>query len=251
MALSKRVECLFPHVRLPLRERYLRDFAQCTGEGCGQQIILDVGGGRSSPTAPLLKGRTGVRLIAVDLCRSELARNNVTRVKVCADASKGLPFADGAASIVTSRFLLEHLPDTEAFVAETARVLAPNGKGLHLFAGKYTPFATLGRLVPAAWSRKLIARLYPELVGVLGYTVYYDHCTWREFLGLLEEHGMTPEDTAISYHQSAFAYGCFPIFFLSACYDAVVHALNIKTLGAALYVRARRKIPETTERNSE
>ena len=251
VALSKRVESFFPHTRIALHERFHGDFARCVDKGRDNAIILDVGGGRSCPTASLLSEETGLRLVAVDLSRAELARNSDTRLKVCADASKGLPFADGAARIVASRFLLEHLPDTDAFVAETARVLAADGTALHLFAGKHTPFATLGRVLPAAWSRRLIARIYPDQVGILGYTVHYDHCTYRQFLGLLRKHGLTPEDSAVSYHQSAFAYAVFPLFVVSACYDAVIHALNIKALGAALYVRAGRTAAETTHGSSE
>jgi len=237
IAVSKKVERLFPQCKAKLEAQFQEELRHCL-ETEGGNMVLDVGAGRSSRLLSLLSKRHGIKVIAVDVSCDELALNSEATFKVCADASQGLPFAPNTAAVVTSRFLIEHLEDTERFIGETARVAASPGMVFHLVAAPYTPFAILGRLLPVEWTQKVIARVYPAQVGILGYPVHYKHCSFKLFTKLLKKYGFTIQKTACSYHQSAYLYACFPLFFLSACYDACIYMLGLRILCAAFYVRA-------------
>lgn len=235
IAASKTLEGLFPQARLRLEETFFESLSQ-TIEGNDRVTLLDVGGGRSSAIAKHVAPHNGVRVVAVDISREELALNRDVCLKVCADASRGLPFADNTAELVASRFLIEHLPDTATFIEETARVLTPGGAAFHLLAAKYSPFALLGRLLPEKLSRRMVRIIYPAQAGILGYKVFYDRCSVRAVTDLLRKQGFAIRNIRLSYHQSAYAYACLPLFLLSACYDLLVYTLNMQTLCAAIFV---------------
>lgn len=237
IAISKRIERLFPQYKIKLQERFEEDISHCL-EAMNEATVLDIGGGRSSRLLKSLIKKSPSNVIAVDISPQELALNDTANFKVCADASRGLPFADNSVQVITSRFLVEHIEDTERFIAESARVTNSHGSAFHLVAAPYSPFATLGKLLPLKWSRKLIARIYPAQIGILGYAVHYNRCSFGQFTKLLDTYGFTVENTTCSYHQSAYLYACFPLFLLSACYDACIHMLGLRMLCAAFYVRA-------------
>jgi ubiquinone/menaquinone biosynthesis C-methylase UbiE len=73
------------------------------------------------------KGRA--RLVGCDLSRDMLrvARTRVTRLQVVAAHAEALPFADAAFDVVTASFVLSHLRDYRAGIAEAHRILRSSG----------------------------------------------------------------------------------------------------------------------------
>jgi ubiquinone/menaquinone biosynthesis C-methylase UbiE len=88
--------------------------------------LLDLGSGRGEFTASILKD--GWRVVGVDLEPAQLSQ--ATRrgvVAVGADVSERLPFRDCSFNCVFAGEIIEHLLDTDLFISEIYRVLAPNG----------------------------------------------------------------------------------------------------------------------------
>lgn len=86
-----------------------------------EMTIYDVGCGEK-PFAAFLKTRVA-KHIGVDLERGFYGSNRVDLIGSADD----LPIDDGAADAVLSSQVIEHLPDPEKSIAETARVLKPGG----------------------------------------------------------------------------------------------------------------------------
>lgn len=84
--------------------------------GCYDGQLID----HVSP-AYVSKFGTDIATGALDLARQRSVR--VTRAEV----ETGLPFRDGSFQTVVAAEIIEHVFDTEAFVQEAARVLAPRG----------------------------------------------------------------------------------------------------------------------------
>jgi SAM-dependent methyltransferase len=97
------------------------------GAGPGVRL-LDVGCGPGTVTAAAA-GR-GACAVGVDLATGMLAlgRRRHPDLELLEGDAEALPFADDAFDAVVGCFVLNHLPDVEAAVAEMARVLAPGGR---------------------------------------------------------------------------------------------------------------------------
>ena len=95
--------------------------------------VLDIGGGKGF-TAMEIASR-GHRVTTVDLSEEELrvAHLNATvrgldgRIEYYLDDANGLPFADGAFTLVTMVNLLHHVERVDGILPEIARVLVPGG----------------------------------------------------------------------------------------------------------------------------
>jgi ubiquinone/menaquinone biosynthesis C-methylase UbiE len=96
-------------------------------------LAIDLACGPGTYTRPLaarVRRAIGVDLTAamVEKARAEAARDGVTNVEfVCADLY-ALPFADGAAGIVSCGYAIHHFTDPGRALAEMARVLQPGGR---------------------------------------------------------------------------------------------------------------------------
>ena len=72
-------------------------------------------------------GRCGAWAVGLDRSVRRFEQRSSARWRVGGDAIS-LPFPNGVFDLVTSRFLLEYLPDKLSAVAEMARVAAPGGR---------------------------------------------------------------------------------------------------------------------------
>jgi ubiquinone/menaquinone biosynthesis C-methylase UbiE len=102
----------------------LQDFVAYPGER-----VLDLATGVGAMAGQLLQRFPGIRLVGVDLRRTQLlmaTKNHPGPAWVNADGS-ALPFADGAFDRVHCSWLLEHVPEPVKILAEVRRVLRPGG----------------------------------------------------------------------------------------------------------------------------
>ncbi len=136
-------------------------------------MAADVGGGRTCSYAHLLPAERA-RLVAVDVSAEELALNEEADEMRVADITRGLPFEDGELAFLSSRAVMEHLPDVGSFVGHAHRVLAPGGRTIHLFPGRYALFALAARLLPFDPLKWLLHRVYPHTHEVVEFPVFYD-----------------------------------------------------------------------------
>jgi SAM-dependent methyltransferase len=90
--------------------------------------VLDLGCGDGRVTQELVAGLDGARVRGVEgyapLREAAAARGLEV---VAGDLDGALPFADDSIDLVVSNQVIEHLADTDVFVAEIRRVLRPGG----------------------------------------------------------------------------------------------------------------------------
>jgi SAM-dependent methyltransferase len=129
--------------------------------------VVDVGCGRGSVADDAdsrifhdLRG-PGRRVIGIDL--DDVAAKNplIDEFRLIED-SRRWPLDDGSVDLGVSDFVLEHVDDGPAFVAELARTLRPGGVFVARTISRYSPLAAVARAVPnekhAGWLRVLQPR---------------------------------------------------------------------------------------------
>jgi demethylmenaquinone methyltransferase/2-methoxy-6-polyprenyl-1,4-benzoquinol methylase len=89
------------------------------------RLVLDAGAGTGLGSAEL--ARVGARPIAVDRCQGMLAWERSNRPPAVVGDVTRLPLRDGAVDDVLAAFVLNHLDDPAAGLAELARVTRPGG----------------------------------------------------------------------------------------------------------------------------
>ena len=96
-------------------------------------LAIDLACGPGTYTRPLaarVRNAIGVDLTPamVEKARAEAAHDGIANIEfVCADIY-ALPFADGAAGIVSCGYAFHHMTDPPRALAEMARVLQPGGR---------------------------------------------------------------------------------------------------------------------------
>ena len=96
-------------------------------------LAIDLACGPGTYTRPLaarVRHAIGADLTPamVEKARAEAARDGITNIEfVCADIY-ALPFADGAAGIVSCGYAFHHMTDPARALAEMARVVQPGGR---------------------------------------------------------------------------------------------------------------------------
>jgi ubiquinone/menaquinone biosynthesis C-methylase UbiE len=114
----------------------------------GMRSILDIGSGAGQLTGHLLNyADRDTRIICIDLsqnmlCRARRRLDSDRPLYVATDVCS-LPFAEGSFDGATCGYVIEHVPDTKAGLAEIARVLRRGGRLLLLatedtFSGAWT-----------------------------------------------------------------------------------------------------------------
>jgi 2-polyprenyl-3-methyl-5-hydroxy-6-metoxy-1,4-benzoquinol methylase len=90
--------------------------------------LLDVGCDDGEHTRMFAGSAGAAEVHGIELVdeRAELARAKGIDV-TSADLNEGLPYEDGQFAAIVSNQVIEHLADTDVFVAEIARVLEPGG----------------------------------------------------------------------------------------------------------------------------
>lgn len=101
--------------------------------GAESMLAIDLACGPGTFTRPLaarVRHTIGADLTPamVEKARAEAARDGITNIEfVCADIY-ALPFADGAAGIVSCGYAFHHMTEPARALAEMARVLQPGGR---------------------------------------------------------------------------------------------------------------------------
>jgi SAM-dependent methyltransferase len=112
--------------------------------------VLDVGAGAGELNAYDLKGRVQ-RLVGVDVDR-RVSANPLLDVGVPADIC-ALPFRESSFDVAFSIYVLEHVNDPAALVAEIYRVLRPGGICMALTPNLFHYVTAVSRLSPIAFHK--------------------------------------------------------------------------------------------------
>lgn len=224
---------------IDLYRRYDREAARRFPRDPGA-AVGDVGGGRRCSYAHLLPPAPRARLVAVDVDPEELALNREADETRVADVTQGLPFGEGELRLLTSRAVVEHLPDVAAFIGHSYRALAPGGQTVHLFPGRYALFATAARVLRFEALKSLLHRVYPSTAEVVEFPVFYDRCNPSAFEDALRRQGFVDVRTQLSFNQTDYLAAFLPAFLLCVLYEAIVRRLRVRDLAAYVLVVARK-----------
>jgi SAM-dependent methyltransferase len=237
--LSLALEGRFPHERFDTNVRYCQEVAEEIRRRPGQ-VVVDVGGGRALRYGDYLEDGEA-HIIAVDISEDELSLNSQVAETRVADVTQTLPFGDGEIDLLTSSSVLEHLPDLGRFLDEAARVLKPDGMMIHILPCRYASFALLNLALPETFKSWLLARLYPETVGICGFRAYYDSCYDPALLLACKSRGLEVERVSFGYAGSSEYYAVFlPIFLISEVIELTTWLLRARQLATTMVIVARR-----------
>jgi SAM-dependent methyltransferase len=202
--------------------------------------IVDIGAGRTTPYAAAISSDSS-KLIGVDVLREDLEANEALAQRIVRDVLiDGIPQEAHDAGLITSRMVLEHIPDLDRFAREVHDALAPGGQTIHLFAARYSLFAVLNRLMPESISRRILFALRPESVEVGGFPTFYHktHATAAE--SVFRRAGLVNVETEVSYEVSQYFHFFFPLFVLARTWETMLHRLGLKDLGSFVLLVAKR-----------
>ncbi len=240
--LCKRVEPYLPQAKInvhSLDSLYEVEVARYINSR-PEQVVVDVGGGKSCSFAKCRDHAVKARIIAVDISEEEMKDNRDVDEKRVADITQDLPFDAEEVDLIVSRSVLEHLENLEAFVSNSKRALSKGGYFIHFFPSKFAPFALINQALPNKLSKELLNFLMPERKGILGFPAFYNNCYYSAIKGLLEKHDFEVIETRLSYYQSPYFSFLFPLFIVSALYEVLLYAFGVKNLCAYMLVVARK-----------
>jgi SAM-dependent methyltransferase len=162
--------------------------------------VLEVGGGPGE-LAARIRDEIGCDVVMVDVSPRmvELARERGVAAQVGDAAS--LPFADGSFDCVVAAWMLFHLPDIDAGLAEFARVLRPGGR-LVAVTNSTDHMRELREIAGnASWARVFTRENGAEIVGrhfdgverrdAEGWVTIEDDAVVRGFVASLDADGPT------------------------------------------------------------
>ena len=173
--------------------------------------------------------------------RREAAPQPQLNHKIVADAAAlGFPFRDGAADLVVSRAVVEHIRDNAALFRNCARVLRPSGIVVHAFSGRFAPFALMNQLLPNRLTRRVIDYLHPEWheEGNYGFLAFYDRCYFSAIKDLLDRNDFINVRFKFLYYQSIYFNFFYPLFMLMLAYDLISLVLGIRNLASWIILTA-------------
>jgi SAM-dependent methyltransferase len=206
--------------------------------GRPHQVVLDVGAGSMCPFAKLLHRDREPYIIGTDVSWDQLSRNGDVDCAFVADA-RHLPLRPGTVDVLATRSVLEHMQDVPGFVSESAQVLKAGGLAIHVFPGRYAPFAILNRLMPERLKRQALLLTRPKSQGRLGFPAYYNYCSEPQMVRLLQQCGFEVEVTKCHYYQSIYFKPLVLIYLISVLYDLLVSMLRIRALASQVLIVAR------------
>ncbi|MFT5232566.1 MAG: SAM-dependent methyltransferase [Candidatus Krumholzibacteriia bacterium] len=132
-------------------------------------VLVDFGCGNGAQTlqmAALAEKVIGVDVDAAflaDFATSAEAQGLADRTAGHLLANGRIPLANGAADVVTSFTVLEHVPDEEAALAEMFRVLKPGGRLIISVPNRWWIFETHGCDLPVLpWNRVPLVSWWPK-----------------------------------------------------------------------------------------
>jgi ubiquinone/menaquinone biosynthesis C-methylase UbiE len=237
--LSARIEPHLPHAKPKIGPLYTETVARYLASE-GDQLVVDIGGGRKCHFARYKRSGANTRIIAVDISEEQLRQNRDVDDKILADATSSLPFDDAQVDLIASRFLLEHLRTIDGLVRESARVLKPGGYSIHAFPSKFAPYALINRALSDEFARRLLHFLRPNTKAGCGFPAYYDRCYYSAIEKLLRESGLEVIEARFSYYQSQYFKFLLPLYLTSVCYELLLRAVGAKNLCPYTVIVARK-----------
>lgn len=187
--------------------------------------VYDVGGGKQPYIDGETKRRLGLKVVGLDIDAGELARApaGLYDEVVCADITRFS--GPGTADLLVCQALLEHVSDVEAAFRSITSILRPGGQAVIFVPSRNAVFARLNLLLPEKLKRWILFKIFPQARVGAGFPSYYDHCTPREFRGLIRTNGLR-EIEFRPYYQSAYFSFFLPAHILWRLWTILFRAIK-------------------------
>lgn len=239
--LSARLASRWPYERGgSIGDRYVERAARLAADASPRRIV-DVGAGRDTPYVRDVADRSGIEIVGIDVLPADLERNAALDVWIVADVVKdGLPPRAGNAGLLTSRMVVEHVEDLDRFAAEVYEALAPGARTLHLFAGRYSVFAILNRMLPEAAARRVLFYLRPAAQDVCGFVTHYHRTHASGARAAFDRAGFQQVTTDVSYNVSPYFTFFVPLFVVARLWESLLRRLRLRDLGAYVLLSAEK-----------
>jgi len=104
-----------PQARENLFAKYEETVVRYMGHRA-DQIVIDIGGGKSCPFAKHANAEARTTIVALDISAEELRSNADVTLKVVGDLTGRMPMGNETADLIVSRSVLEHLEDLDSFM---------------------------------------------------------------------------------------------------------------------------------------
>ncbi|HSY16191.1 MAG TPA: class I SAM-dependent methyltransferase [Jatrophihabitantaceae bacterium] len=149
--------------------------------GCGRGGAVDLDQARPFQD---LRG-PGRTVIGIDVDAVGVDNPVVDEFRLIDETGKW-PLADGEVDLAVSDFVLEHVADPKAFVAELTRTLRPGGVLVARTISRYSPLSIAARAVPNARHARVLRRLQPTREARDVFPTQYRMNTRRDLAALLD-----------------------------------------------------------------
>ncbi len=187
-------------------------------------VVYDIGGGKRPFLGSEMSKPEAVKVVGVDIDGEELKRAPAGAYDktIVSDISSdsGVPVKIAKADAVVCEAVLEHVSDTERALANIVSITKQGGEMLLFVPGRLAVFAVVNRMLPEKIKRKLLFRIFPETSHAQGFPAYYDRCTPREFVKMLEANDCRVEQIKCYYQSSYFTF-FFPLHLLWRLYQLI------------------------------
>ena len=165
--------------------------------------ILDIGSGRR-PTIAAERRPPDVRYVGLDIDGDELtaAGTGAYDDTVAVPVEERVASLEGRFDLAVSFFAFEHVRSTAAALENVRSYLKPGGTFIAQFAGAWSPFSIVNRIVPGRLAQAFLKRAHerdPESV----FPARYDRCRYSALTELLDgawsEYEVRPLFTGAGY----------------------------------------------------
>jgi 2-polyprenyl-6-hydroxyphenyl methylase/3-demethylubiquinone-9 3-methyltransferase len=191
--------------------------------------VYDVGSGKRPAIDAATKTRLGLRVVGIDISRSELDRapagcyDAAYRADIC--EMRGTESVD----LVIAKAVIEHVPDTKQAFAAIASMLKPGGLALLFVPCRNAIFARVNLLLPERVKLRLLSLLAPGSGDHVGFPAHYDRCTPRQFRKLAAANGLEFVEERLYLHHN-YLHQFLPLHVAWRCWNT---ALSLCSRSAA------------------
>jgi 2-polyprenyl-3-methyl-5-hydroxy-6-metoxy-1,4-benzoquinol methylase len=123
-----------------------------------ESVILDIGCGHSTFMGDVYS--VAKMTIGQDPDQKALEENTIVKRKILGYLDSLSQLEDNSIDIITSSWVLEHLPDPDKLFRQIRRLLKPNGVFISLTPNKYSLITTISRSIPNQYHARLVKSMW-------------------------------------------------------------------------------------------
>lgn len=202
-------------------------------------LIYDVGGGKNCRYLSDIDFDT-MEVVTLDISDEELDLNTGIKEKIQCDVCKTIPIPKGNVDMITSSSVCEHLLDPKSYYENAYNALKPGGTFINMFPCRYAVFATINRILPKEFARKVLYFFLPGAKKDCGFPAYYERLYFDQVMEDLKNQGFEVTGVYTRYLQCDYYIFLIPLFLLNYAWDALTKALGLRNLASHMLVVAKK-----------